>query len=117
MPPPPDRTDLSKAAVLGRLQAETPPGKTVSANLFLDVPEDEMEAAASRLLECAIADSPEDAAPTLGKVHKLARSISLRATPDVLAKLAGTDIVREILPSEVDDILPQPLDVKRLDPS
>jgi hypothetical protein len=106
----PDPPDWSKGAVVRRLQADTPSGRPASAQFFLDVPEEEVGAAARRLFDDAVANSGSmPVAPKLGKVRTLARSFSVEGDPQFLAELAKAAEVRDVLPSQIDDIYPKPV--------
>jgi len=87
----------------------TPSGQAAKAHIFLDVPEDEVDATARRLFGEAVAAVGEPAAVgRLGQIHPLARSFAIEADPRVLAEIGRSAAVRDVLPSEIDDILPRP---------
>jgi len=112
----PEDPHPSKDEVLRHLARATPSGTSASAQFFLDVPEDEVGAAAQRLFDAARAAAPGAVEARLGKVHRLARSFSARGDPAFLAELAKATEIKGVLPNEANDILPQPRNVRRLDP-
>lgn len=46
----------------------------------------------------------------IGKLHLLAKSFSVTADPDVFAEISKSPSVKSILPSEISDIYPKPVD-------
>jgi hypothetical protein len=100
---PADRWD--KDRVLEAIEAKTPPDGRASAQVFLDetVPADQLPDAARRLVDAAAASAKPAAAPEIGKIHRAARSFSVRAAPSVLRELSGQPGVKALLPSEIEE--------------
>jgi hypothetical protein len=88
---------------------------SVSANVFFKdaVSADELSAAADDAIKQA-AKRLGRAAPdaTVGRVHRLAKSVSVRGDPELIAELSNADTVKTILPSKIEDIYPKPVQKK-----
>lgn len=85
---------------------------TVSANVFFKdaVSADELPAAADHAIKQAakrLGRAASDA--TVGRVHRLGKSVSVRGDPELIAELSNADTVKTILPSEIEDIYPKPV--------
>jgi hypothetical protein len=84
----------------------------VSANVFFRdiVAPDQLSAAAQDAIEQAakrLGRSVPDV--SVGRVHRLAKSVSVEGDPALIAELSNADTVKTILPSEIDDIYPKPV--------
>lgn len=92
------------------------PPETRSAQVFLEPTEtdEDLGAEAARRLRAAaeaVQAAPESA--TLGKVHRLARSFSVQAAPEVIEALEKAPGVRSVLANEQPDLLIRPVRRKR----
>ena len=98
--------DWTTPQVLKRLRERVKSGEQVSAQVFLrdDVTADALSETVASLVESADAK--------LGKVHRLAKSFSVRGSPEALEQIARSSAVKSILPSEIEDIYPKPTNVK-----
>ena len=97
----------TKTQVLKHLREKAQTGEPVKAQVFLN--EDAGDVS-------AVVKTIEKAAKTplqVGKIHKLAKSFSVTADPEALAAIADMPNVKSVLPAEIDDIYPKPLNVKR----
>lgn len=105
-----DDSTWTKSAVLKELCEQAGPSGTVKAQIFLteDVAGD-LANAVEHLVETAQRKAGERTVATIGKVHQLAKSFSIEATPNVLAAIADDPVVKAILPSEIADIYPKPV--------
>lgn len=108
-------SEWSTREVLARLRAKVGEGKPVSAQVFLedDTPADAIHDVAKRIVDHAKKKVGANAAAEVGKVHQLAKSFAVTADIDTLAAVANASGVKTILPSEVEDILPRPVNVER----
>jgi len=104
--------DWSKAGVLARLREHAGPGEAVRAQIFLhdSVPADDLIGAVEGLVRTAQKQAGLGKHQVeVGKIHRLAKSFSIKADPDFVATLAALPAVKSILPSEIDDIYPKPV--------
>jgi hypothetical protein len=98
--------DWTTPQVLKRLREQAKSGEPVSMQVFLrdDVSADALGETAASLVGSVDAK--------LGKVHRLAKSFSVRGSPEALEQIARSSAVKSILPSEIEDIHPKPTNVK-----
>jgi hypothetical protein len=91
-------------------------GEGASANVFFhdSVPADALTDAAKKAIEQASKRVGRPGEVTVGRVHRLAKSVSVRGDPDIIAELSNLDGVKSILPSQVEDIYPRPVKSKRI---
>lgn len=104
--------EWSTEKVLEMLRTNARRGERASAQVFLDknIPPEDVKTTAEAIVQKAEAeaDSPRSSAE-VGKIHKSARSFSVKADPDLIAKIAASKDVTAILPSEIKDIHPKPV--------
>jgi hypothetical protein len=85
---------------------------SASAQVFLDDPIDvqDLGSEVERRVQEATrrANCPPDSA-NIGKVHRLARSFSIKAAPEVIEEIGRAPGVGAILPSEIPDVLIRPV--------
>jgi hypothetical protein len=104
--------DWSKASVVARLRERAGPGEAVRAQVFLhdSVAADDLIGTVENLVQTAKQQASLGKHPVeVGKIHRLAKSFSIKADPDFVATLAALPAVKSILPSEIDDIYPKPV--------
>jgi hypothetical protein len=104
--------DWSKASVLADLRKNAGPGQPVRAQIFLhdSVGADDLAATVEEIVAAAKQKLGAREVPVeIGKVHRLAKSFSISADPDVVAAIAGMPAVKSILPSEISNIYPKPV--------
>lgn len=102
----------STEQVLETLRRQVRDGGPASAQVFMceTVPPDGLRGKVEEIVRevrsrgCA---SPDGV--VIGRVHRLARSFSVRADPEFIAEIAKSKDVRAILPSRIDDVCPKPL--------
>jgi hypothetical protein len=89
------------AASSGQASANVFFHDSVSADQLHDVAQQAITQAAKRL----------GRPPSLkvGPVHRLAKSVSVKGDPSLIAELSNLENVKAILPSEIDDIYPKPV--------
>jgi len=103
--------EWSADSVRQQLRKTASPEGGASANVFFhdSVPAAQLAAAAQKAIEQAAERVGRSAGVTVGKIHQLAKSVSVRGDPDVIAELFNLDSVKSILPSQIDDIYPKPV--------
>jgi hypothetical protein len=93
--------------VLKRLEAKTPPGQSVSVQVFLKdgvAPEQLSEVARQIVDDAAKSAGGVSSQPAeIGKVYRRAKSFSVRTAPSVVRQITGHDQVKAILPSEIEE--------------
>ncbi len=94
----------AKAAGTGRVSANVFLHDSVSAEQLSGAVKEAIDKAAQRLGRAASVE--------IGKVHRLAKSVSVKGDPEVIAELSNADSVKTILPSEIEDIYPKPVESK-----
>ena len=102
--------------VLETLRRQAPPGQSASAQVFLheNVAAEEVMGKAQQIVGQATGQATGTArSAEIGKVHRMAKSFSVTAVPDVIAEIAKSDDVKAILPSKIDDIYPKPVEKSR----
>lgn len=106
----PDNTNSSSAwateNVLKQLEERTPAGQAVSAQVFLadTVPAEELAVVAKQIVEAATESAGEPSQPVeIGKIHRLAKSFSVKAAPSVIRELSNLGRVKAVLPSEIQE--------------
>lgn len=99
----------NKDEVLKDLREKAGPSGTVRAQVFLSGDAGDVGKAAHALVEAARKRAGRRGAASIGKIHRLAKSFSIEASPDVLAAIADAPGVKSILPSEIEDIYPKPV--------
>ncbi|SEB76576.1 hypothetical protein SAMN05519104_0068 [Rhizobiales bacterium GAS188] len=99
-----------------RLKESAGPGQMASAQVFFNesVPADQLSEVASKAIEEATAKIGGQGGVTMGRIHKLAKSVSVSGDPDIIAELQSLAPVKSVLPSQIDDIYPKPVRVKPL---
>ena len=45
----------------------------------------------------------------IGKIHRLAKSFSVRAAPSVIRRMTDLEPVKAVLPSEIEDVMIKPV--------
>jgi hypothetical protein len=106
----------TSAAVLKQLRKAAERGEAVSAQVFLndDVSDENLPEVVERLVTKADRKAGKAGAPAkVGKIHRLAKSFSLEADPDVIAAVAEMQAVKTILPSQISDVFPRPVKSRR----
>lgn len=95
--------EWSKAAVLERLETAATDTDVV-AQIFLQdsVPIERMRDTADQLVAGA-AGAGHTTPVIVGPYHKRARSFSIKAEPAVIRALAGSSLVKSILPATLDE--------------
>lgn len=106
--------DWSPAAVNALLRKQAAGSSRASANVFFtdSVAADKLSEVAKEAIGTAAAHMGKPASVEIGRVHRLAKSVSVKGDPDIIAELWKSDNVKTILPSEIDDILPKPVKKK-----
>lgn len=91
-------------------------GGSASANVFFDqsIPAEKLSEAATAAIKETAQRIGKPASVSVGRVHKLAKSVSVSGDPEIIAELQSVGPVKAVLPSEVEDILPKPTKVKKL---
>jgi hypothetical protein len=92
--------------VLEQLEKTTPPGQAVSAQVFLadTVSTEELPAVARQIVEAAERSAGKSSRPTeIGKIHRLARSFSVKAASAVIRQMSSLGRVKAVLPSEIEE--------------
>jgi len=101
-----DSEDIRKA-----LENKAGVGGRVSANVFFHskISADALNAAAQSAIKQVAKKLGRSASDvSVGRIHRLAKSVSVDGDPDFIAELSNIDDVKTILPSEVDDVYPKP---------
>ena len=98
-----------KEDVIRRLREDKKAGN-VTAQIFLsdDVPDEDFQRVARELVGKSQGESAK-----IGKTHPLAKSFSVTAPFDIIAEIAASPSVKSILPSEISDVYPKPVRVKK----
>jgi hypothetical protein len=107
-----DSSDWSTAKVLAHLRDSAGEGEPVRAQIFLhdNVTAEDLAGAVETLVKTARERVGAREVPVeIGKIHRLAKSFSIKADPDFVAALAKLPAVKSILPSEISDIYPKPV--------
>jgi hypothetical protein len=84
----------------------------VSANVFFQatISADALGAAAQTAIDQTAKRLGRSASDvSIGRIHRLAKSVSVDGDPEFIAELSNTDDVKTILASEIDDIYPKPV--------
>lgn len=92
------------------LKKEAASTGTATANVFFQelISPDQLSGAAQQAIEQASVKTGR-AKPEISRVHKLAKSVSVKGDPDTIAEMANAPGVKTILPSQVEDIYPKPV--------
>jgi hypothetical protein len=108
-PPPSPEWSAERVREMLRKQASSEGG--VAANVFFhaSVPGDQLAELAKKAIDQAAKRINSSAKVKVGKIHLLAKSVSVKGDPDVIAELTNLDSVKSILPSQIDDIHPKPV--------
>ncbi len=104
--------EWSKEAVIRQLRRKAADGRSVRAQVFLkdDVSSGQLRDVVEQNVEDAKSQVGQSGtSATVGKIHNLAKSFSIDATPDVVEAIAAMPSVKSILPSEISDIYPRPV--------
>ncbi len=99
-------TDWATENVLKRLEERTPPGQAVSAQIFLadTVAAEDLPAVAREIVDAAAGSAGEPSRSVeIGKVHRSARSFSVKAAPTVIRQISNLGRVKAVLPSEIEE--------------
>lgn len=109
--------EWSPEAVRRRLRKIASGGRDASAQVFFDdgVAAERLLDAAEKAITEAAARVGRAARVRIGRVHKLAKSVSVTGDPDVIAELAAVPPVRAVLPSEIEDVYPKPTRIEQLE--
>ena len=107
--------EWSKRNVIRQLREMSPGGGAVRAQVFLDdkVGIGDLRQVIDGIVKDATFQVGDTRPVTVGKIHNLAKSFSITASPDVCERIAAMPAVKSILPSEISDIYPKPVDIKR----
>jgi hypothetical protein len=101
--------DWTTHNVVTRLRQKRGADGLASAQVFLDGADDEaLDTAVHRLVGAAQRETT-GASAEIGKMHRLARSFGVRATPDLIAALGRQPGVKAVLPAEIEDVFPRPV--------
>src|SRR5215471_10126505 len=105
----------TKKQVLKRLRKHSRAGQPVSAQIFLDESiGDDVSAVVHQIVATAEEATRTSGVPLkVGKIHRLAKSFSVEADPEAIAVIADQPAVKAVLPSEISDIYPKPVKIKR----
>lgn len=106
--PPPD---WSRRGVRKQLKEQAKETGAVAAQVFFrdSISADRLSDTARTLIDAAAKRLGRRQAVAVGKVHSLAKSVSVKGDPEVIAELGKAAEVRTVLPSSVDDVYPKPL--------
>ena len=99
--------DPDRAKMLAEMAATARKSGQVTVNLFLADSGDETALVARRIVDAA--QVPGEPPPALGKVSDLARMAVVTVGPETLARLAAAKDVASIMPAELDDPYPKPV--------
>lgn len=107
--------DWRKEAVLETLRkqarADQPPTAQVFLDESIDLDEESMAVLVKKMIESACLRAGQPASDRMiGKVRHLAKSFSVTADPEIIEELIKQPEVKSILPSEISDIYPKPVD-------
>ena len=104
----------STKKVLKQLRDNADPGTPVSVQIFLNesIPSAELKTHVSRIVADAQESVHTGAPAKIGKVHGIAKSFGLKASPEIIEAIALSPSVKNILPSEIDNIYPKPMTSK-----
>ncbi|MFN3685323.1 hypothetical protein [Salinarimonas sp.] len=110
-----DPTSWDPPAVIAALrrQAQTSPDGTVSVQVFLTqaVAPDAVADCARHIVGGACdAIGAREGRAQVGRVSRIARSFTLQAAPSLIERVIGDERVSAVLPSQIDDIRPKPID-------
>jgi hypothetical protein len=103
--------EWSAESIRKMLKEKASPTEGVAANVFFheSVPSAQLAEVAQQAIEQAAKRVGRAARVKVGKVHQLAKSVSVKGDPDIIAELQNVAGVKSILPSEIDDIYPKPV--------
>ena len=108
-------SEWSAENVRRMLKSKAVGGKVAAQVFFQDgVSGDRLPDAARQAISEAAARVGNAGQVEVGKVHRIAKSVSVKGDPDVIAELANAPGVKTVLPSEIDDIYPKPVTSKRV---
>lgn len=106
-----DAGNWDKEAVVQALDDQTEAGGLISAQVFLGRGDSSVAEVAHDLVAAAAGAVGADLQrQTVGRVRNVARAFAVKAESKVLAQLAKSPDVLSILPAQVDDIYPRPVD-------
>jgi hypothetical protein len=92
--------------VLKRLEETTPSGQAVSAQIFLTdtvAPED-LPTVAREIVAAAAGAAGEPARSVeIGKIHRSAKSFSVKAAPSVIRHISNLGQVKAVLPAQIEE--------------
>lgn len=98
--------DWTAEHVLKRLEERTAPGQAASVEVFLadTVAADDLATVAKEIVEAARVSAGKAAREVeIGKIHRLAKSFSVKAAPPVIREMSNLGRVKAILPSEIEE--------------
>src|SRR4051812_2435234 len=105
-------SEWSREEIRKKLERRATATGNVSANVFFE------DVVSADNLPSAMKDAIQQAAKRLGRavsdvsverVHRLAKSVSVKGDPALIAELSNAVTVKTILPSEIEDVYPKPL--------
>jgi len=108
-PPPSGDWSADSIRKMLKKQASSPDGAAANVFFHASVPGTDLAGAAKQAIEQAAKRLGRSASVTVGKVHQLAKSVSVKGDPDVIAELSNLEMVKSVLPSEIKDIYPKPV--------
>lgn len=102
-------------SVMKTLRQQSTVEQPPTAQIFLDesvkVDAKTFETLAQEILDAASAQMSNRTSTTkIGKLHPLAKSFSVTAHPDIIHEIYKSPSVKSILPSQISDIYPKPMD-------
>lgn len=104
--------EWTKEHVLRKLINSSENSDAVIAQIFLDdtISMENVENAVRQIIDTAYAQIGNVPQPIdLLKIHKQAKSFNIKGSIELLSKIANSELVKEILPAEIDDIYPKPV--------
>ncbi|MGO7837219.1 hypothetical protein [Rhizobium johnstonii] len=99
-------TNWEKADVLKQVEQSGTAEPGLQVFLDADVPRSEMDALAREIVEAAGGAGAPGA--SIGPISRIAKSFAVHGDVSVLRRIAEDSRVRAILPTAVDDVLPEP---------
>ncbi|MGO7301396.1 hypothetical protein ACC718_32840 [Rhizobium ruizarguesonis] len=97
-------TNWEKADVLKQVERSGTAEPGLQVFLDADVPQSEMDAMAREIVDAA-GGGP---AASIGPISRIAKSFAVHGDVSLLRRIAEDSRVRAILPTAVDDVLPEP---------
>lgn len=113
----PASPEWSPARIREMLKKQASPDDGVAANVFFhaSVPSAQLADLAKTAIDQAARRLKSSGTVEIGKIHQLAKSVSVKGDPDVIAEMLNQENVKSILPSQIEDIYPKPVERKRVE--